>query len=695
MTRPAPTTLEVPVQGMDCANCARHVQEAIGSLPGVQSVEVLLGAERAVVQLDPARTDLAAIRRAVQGAGYIVPADTDTASATDPARLSHSLLGFLGLLLGLIVLVIVAGEWLGLLDALTGRIPTWASLALTLIIAYPILISVARAALRRRITSHTLMTVGLIAAALVGEWATAMVVAFFMRLGDLTEKFTAERSRRALRDLAALAPRLARLEQDGQELEVGVERLRPGSTVVVRPGERIPADGEVLSGQATVNQASITGESMPVEVGPGSRVFAATLAELGSLRVRVERIGDETAFGRAVRLVAEAEANRGPVQSLADRFSALYLPVVGAVALLTYLLSGNALATTAVLVVACSCSFALATPVAMLASIGAAARRGLLIKGGRYLEALPRTDVLLIDKTGTLTRGRPEITDVLPLGERTENELLALAAAAEHDSEHPLATAVRRAARARGLEVARPESFRALPGQGVTATVAGHRVEVGRLPEHAPLEDHPQVRALREAGRTALLIRIDGTAAGVLGALDTLRPGVAEAITELRRLGVRHLEVLTGDHPAAARALAEPLGLAYRANLLPEDKIAVVREYQRQGRRVAMLGDGVNDAPALAQADVGLAMASGADIASEAAHIALLREDWQLVPEAWRIARRTLGVVRFNLGFTAVYNVAGLALAAFGFLPPLLAAALQSLPDLGILANSSRLIRER
>jgi Cd2+/Zn2+-exporting ATPase/Cu+-exporting ATPase len=408
-------------------------------------------------------------------------------------------------------------------------------------------------------------------------------------------------------------------------------------------------------------------------------------------------VGADTTFGQVVRLVEEAETHRADVQRFADKFSAWYLPIVATIALLTFLLRQDPLATAAVLVVACSCSIALATPIAMLASIGAGAKHGVLIKGGKYLETLARADVVLIDKTGTLTLGQPQITDVVATNGLSEAQVLTLAASAERYSEHPLAEAVRGAARSRGLPLAEPQEFTAIPGMGVRAVVDGQTVTVGNarlLAQFSPGTD-PQLRDAA-AGKTVLYVAQGTEVVGTLAAADTLRPEVPAALAQLQGLGIRHVELLTGDHEQAAAGLAQSLGVAFRANLLPADKIAIVKEYQERGHTVVMVGDGVNDAPALAQADVGIAMGrGGADIAVEAAHVTLLREDWSLVPEVLRIAQRTMGVVKLNLGFTAVYNVVGLTLAALGFLPPIFAAAAQSLPDLAMLANSARLIRQQ
>lgn len=593
----------------------------------------------------------------------------------------------------MILFVIVVGEWLGLFQQLTEGVPFLVGLVLVVFAGWPIFRNVVRAALHRQVISHTLMTLGVLAALVVGEWTTALVIVFFMRVGEYVEHFTTEGARRAVKDLTALTPQTARVEREGSEQEVSIFEVQSGDAVVVRPGEKIPVDGEVISGQATLDQSVITGESMPVEVAAGSQVFAATIARLGSLRIRTTRVGADTTFGRVVKMVEEAEANRAGVQRFADKFSAYFLPVVATIAALTYIIGHDPLATAAVLVVACSCSVALATPIAMLASIGAGAKHGLLIKGGKYLELLARADVVLLDKTGTLTLGKPQVTDIVSLNGMERSEILQMAASAERFSEHPLAEAVRLAARQQNIPEIEPQYFESLPGKGVRAQVAEHRIAVGNrhmIPEAASL---PISVEFERQGKSLLYLSQDDELIGVIAAADTLRSEVPEALAKLRELGIQRIELLTGDNERTAAALADKIGVVFRSGLLPEDKIAIVKAYQAQGHTVVMVGDGVNDAPALAQANVGIAMgAAGTDIAIEAAHIALMREDWGLIPEVLQIARRTMGVVKMNLGFTAVYNVVGITLAALGLLPPGIAAAAQSLPDIGILANSSRLI---
>ena len=701
MTSSIPPTacrlIELPIRGMDCTECTQHVQHALSAVPGVQSVEVFLSSEKAVLSFDPSLVKVEALHQVVEAAGYSVPVTGTTPD--DPSRalsrFTRPILTFFGFLVGAILLIVVAGEWLGLFERMTDVVPWPIGWALVLLAGAPIFWNVLRAALRRQVISHTLMSLGVIAALAVGQWPTAAVVVFFMHTGNFVESFTTERSRRALKHLTTLVPKIARVVRDGEEMEIPVGEVRVDETVIVRPGEAVPVDGLVENGQATIDQAAITGEAMPVEVGPGSLVFAATIARLGSVRLRATHVGADTTFGKVIKLVEQAEAHRADVQRLADRFSSYFLPVVAVIATLTFIISRNPLSTASVLVVACSCSLALATPIAMLASIGMGAQRGLLIKGGKYLELLARADVLLIDKTGTVTLGRPQITDIVPLDESMPDDLLRLAASCERYSEHPLAEAVRREAVAHGLALSEPASFEALPGQGVRAQIDGIHIAVGNTRMIPQGKNHPLTQTLQAQGKTLLFVTRDDLLIGMLAAADTIRPEVKTALSRVRAFGVKHVELLTGDHEQTASNLATHLGIAYRAQLLPEDKIAVVKQYQAQGHTVVMVGDGVNDAPALAQADIGIAMGvAGTDVALDAAHLALMRDDWELVPDAFAIAHRTMRVVRINIGFTVLYNLVGLSLAALGVLPPIVAAAAQSLPDLGILANSAQLLRQ-
>lgn len=370
-------TIEIPIAGMDCTECTQHVQRAISGLSGVQKVDVFLSSEKAIIQINPSLVKMADIRSAVKDAGYSVPAQNGETGSPNAAlgEFSRKLFTALGLAFGAIIILVVAGEWLGLLDSLTKFIPFPIGVLLVLIGGAPIFLNVIRATLKRQVISHTLMSIGALAALFVGEWTTAMVVVFFMHIGNYTERLTTEGARRAVKDLTAMAPQIARVELNNEEKEIPIAEVKLDDIVIVRPGEKIPVDGEVIYGHAAVDQSSVTGESVPAETGLGSRVYAATVLKQGMLKVKTQALGAQSTFGRVIKMVEDAEAHRARVQRFADTFSAYYLPVVMGIAALTFLFSRNPLSTAAVLLVACSCSIALATPIAMLATIGANAKR--------------------------------------------------------------------------------------------------------------------------------------------------------------------------------------------------------------------------------------------------------------------------------------------------------------------------------
>jgi P-type Cu+ transporter len=691
------TRLELTVDDLCCADEARQIEGALGRVAGVRAVQTAIGTHRVIVSFDPDTIGPEAIQDAIRGLGMTV------SSRQAPLERRRSLPEILGWAfvstIALITLVGIAAERLGVIDTLVERIPAWLALAAVLAGGYPIFAKVIAALRRRVVTSHALMTLGIIGALAIGQFAAAAVIVFFMRLADFIEAYTTERSRDAIRELLKLTPEAARVERDGREIDVSAEDLAPGEVVLIRPGERVPADGVVLDGRAVVNQAPITGESIPVEKHAGSPVLAATICERGTLRVRVERRGPDTTFGQIVRLVEQAEASKAPVQRLADRFTAHYIPVVIAIAAAIYLTSGDATAAVATMLVACSCAIAMATPMAVLAAVGRAAGRGIIVKGGRYLEALAKVDVLVLDKTGTATVGRPDVTDIVPGPGATTDALLRLAASLERRSEHPLADGILRAAEQARLPLAAPRRFEAHPGGGVTGEVDGHFVAcgteafLGGLGIDVGEAVRAEVSILAGDGKSVVLIGSDGRVAGWIALADALRPELPGALEHLRALGIRRVVLLTGDRRVAASAVARRLGVEFEAEMLPEAKIQFVERLQRAGHVVAMVGDGINDAPALARADVGIAMgAAGTDAAIEAAHVALMRDDWAMVPEAIALGRRAFRVIAQNLWFTVGYNAIGILLAATGYLPPVAAAAAQALPDVAVMLNSSRLL---
>jgi Cd2+/Zn2+-exporting ATPase/Cu+-exporting ATPase len=679
---------------MDCAHCTHTVRDQLAAIPGVEAVEVLLSAGEAVVRLDPARVDRDALRAAVERAGFAVAAPRGTGDAGTPrAEASRRPAWVFGLLAGGALAAALAGEWLGIHDAVAARVPPAAWIAALALAGWPVARDAVRALRAGRVSPHALVGVGAAASAAVGEWPAALMVLLLMRVAAAVEAFTARSGREAIRALAALAPDTARVVDATGERDVPLAAVRAGDVVSVRPGERIPVDGEVVTGRALVDRSAVTGEVIPAETRPGAHVFAASIVHGGALRLRASGSAAESTFARMLRAVQGAEADRPDVHRVADRAAAWMLPVVVAAAIVSFLVTGRVTAAASVLVAACSCSIALAVPLAVTAAIAAGARRGVLVRGGRALEALARVDAILVDRTGTLTVGRPRVTRVTPLAGRTEDEVLELAAAAERDSEHPLAEAIRTAARARGLAPHAPSGFEALPGRGVRARVDGAEVRVGG----ASLVPGVAASALEEVerdGATAVLVARGGEPVGVIGVTDAARPEVPAALAELDALGMEFVEVVTGDASPAAGALAASLGLEHRGGILPEGKRSIVRAYQAQGFTVAMIGDGVNDAPALACAHVGIAMGPRASaLAAETAGVVLMQDDWRLVPEAVRLARRARRVIHLNLAVVVAYNAVGITLAAAGLLSPVAAAALHLLPDLWVLATSSLLLR--
>lgn len=692
-------TLDVRIKGMDCADCTAHVKKAIQSVPDVEYVDVFLGAEKARITYTWTPPDLSLVESAVKSAGYeaIIDGKEVTQDAQPQRQISaNKFLITFGLIIGLVLFVTVTGEWLGLFDQVTNIVPWYIWLAGVIAGGWPIFVNVARAAMKGQIISHSLMTVGVIAAIAVGEWPTAAVVVLFMRVGDFVEGFTTGKARSAVRNLTELAPRKATVLKNGQEEILSIEEVKEGDLVIVRPGESIPVDGEVISGSASIDQAAISGESMPVEVEQGARVFAASILITGMIVTKVTAVGMQSTFGKVIQLVEEAEANRADVQRTADKFAGYYLPIVAGIALLTYLLRNDPLAAAATLVVACSCSFALATPIAMLASVGSAARQGILIKGGKHIETLEKINTLFVDKTGTLTLGKPKIMDVIPLGKIKADELIQLAASAERYSEHPLGKAIVLFAENRSIRLLEAKDFQSRPGVGVEARIGKNKVTITNKINGISQEIENKIEELSNEGKTIFFVQVNGKAAGIISAEDEPRKDVKQALDLLKKNGIERIVLISGDREPVVRKLANELEIDFHAELSPEDKHILLHNAESRGEVVAMIGDGINDAPALASADVGIAMGkTGSQIAIEAAHITLMREDWSLVPELFDISKRAMKVVRMNILFTGLYNLIGLSLAAFGILPPVLAAAAQSLPDVGILVNSSRLIKTK
>jgi P-type Cu+ transporter len=693
-------SFEVKISGMDCADCALHVKKALDDIPAVVSADVFLGAEKAIVHYRDVKPMLEDIKQAVKKAGYKAYLESESEQDLQPTDTilqfgKTSIFIFIVILIAVLGITII-GERMGLISLLENFIPWYVWLGAIILGGYPVFSQVLSALSKKRIISHTLMTTSVLTAFFVGKWATAMLIVLFMRMGDFIEKNTTQKARQAIQKLKQAAPQSAHVIIDGNQHEVSIADLTYGDIVLVKPGESIPVDGMVLEGKAVVNQSAISGESMPIVKAAGDHVFAASIAHSGSLRIRTLAAGKNSLFGRILTMVEEAEANRGEIQSIADRFSSIYLPIVAIIALATYLVSGNIIAAAAVMAVSCSCSFSLATPVAMLASIGTAAQQGLLFKGGKYIEGMEHIDCIFIDKTGTLTLGQPVITEIKTTSNHSEHEILQFAASVEQYSEHPLADAVLRLAQARKISILPIKEFSSEIGHGVSAYVNGTYVQISNNPLHIEKKWRGIAEEMEKQGKTLFYVHVDKQLAAIVGAEDVLRTDAKQAIERITHIAKENITIISGDRATSVKQIADELGIMFKAGMLPQDKIALIKNTQRDGKRVMMIGDGINDAPALAQADIGVAMgANGTDIAIETAHIVLLREDWNLIPEAFTIARRTMRVVRFNIFLTAIYNLAGISLAALGLLAPAVAAAMQSIPDVGIMANSARLLKKK
>jgi len=508
-----------------------------------------------------------------------------------------------------------------------------------------------------------------------------------------------------------LGARTALIVRDGEEIEVPVAEVLSGDEVLVRPGDKIPVDGEVLWGESSVDESMLTGESVPADKKPGDEVYGATLNRQGSLRIRATRIGRDTALGQIIRVVEQAQASKAPVQRLADRVSAVFVPAVVAVAAVTFLvwmlgtgdLTRALVAMTAVLVIACPCALGLATPTAVMVGTGVGATRGILFKGAQALEQVHRLQVVVLDKTGTLTRGEPRLTDIVAAIGQDETRVLSLAASAEADSEHPLASAILAAAVDRGVATVAPTAFEATGGMGLRATVEGTEVVMGTraMLDERGIDAHEletRWSGLEAQGKTVMAVALDGALAGLLAVADTLKDGATDVVAGLERLGLE-VWMITGDNRATAEAVAREAGIDRRhvlAEVLPADKARAVQGLQQDGggrRSVAMVGDGINDAPALAAADVGIAMGTGADVAIETADIALVGGDLRGVAAAVRLGRATLHKIKQNLFWALAYNSLGIPLAALGLLSPILAGAAMALSSVSVVSNALLLRR--
>jgi Cu+-exporting ATPase len=708
--------VEFSIGGMTCAACSARLEKVLNRKPGMQA-NVNLAAERARIRLSGS-ADEAAVIEAVAKAGFSAAlVDGQTREREKAEKLTVYRKELRRFWISVALTLPLVGQMFFMFGehGHQNELPRW----LQLVLATPVQFWIGwrfydggwKALRGGGANMDVLVALGTSMA-----WGFSAVVTLLaldqhvyfeggaavitlVLLGKLLEASAKAKTSDAIEALIRLQPKTARVERDGQWVEVAVDALMPGDIFMVRAGESVPVDGEVVDGDSSVNEAMLTGESMPVGKKSGDKVFAATANGQGALRCRATGVGEQTLLAGIIRLVGEAQGSKAPVQRLADQISAIFVPVVCAIALLTFagwwlysgLLAEALINAVAVLVIACPCALGLATPTAIMVGTGQGARAGILVRNAEALERAERITVLAVDKTGTLTQGQPQVTDVIPLA-ATESEALSLAVALEQGSEHPLARAI--LARSVAVNQQNVSNFLTLPGLGVSGEIAGRNLRLGS-PDWLGAASDERVLALQRAAKTVVVLADDEQLLAFLAIADALRPSSRQAVERLRAKGIR-VVMLTGDNAETAASIAREAGIdEFRAGILPGDKAAALAELRAAGGLVAMVGDGINDAPALAAADVSFAIGAGSDAAVEAADLTLIRSDLSSVVDAIELSRATLGKIRQNLFFAFIYNVLGIPLAAFGMLNPVFAGAAMAMSSVSVVSNSLLLKRWR
>ena len=736
-------SVELPIQGMQCASCVQNIEKALLRLRGVTKASVNLATEKAKIEYIHSEANLAEIKKAIEQTGYRVlevPPEEDLEDVERIVREKEfkklKIKFFAGLILGLII-------FLGSMPRLFPWAPAFLNNFFVLwILATPVQFWIgwqfyrgAWGAFRHRNADmNTLIAVGTSAAYLYSVVATvfpsffkaggikpevffdtsAMIIVLIL-LGRLLEARAKGQTSEAIKKLAGLQAKTARVIRDGKTVDIPIEEVLVGDEVVVRPGEKIPVDGIVAKGKSAVDESMITGESMPVKKEAGDEVIGATINKTGSFQFRTTKVGKDTALAQIIKLVQDAQGSKAPIQRLADVIAGYFVPIVISIAIATFVIwfnFGHSPALTialmnfvAVMIIACPCALGLATPAAVMVGTGKGAEKGILIKGGESLETAHKLDAIVFDKTGTLTKGEPEVTDIIILNAFSEEEILKYAASAEKTSEHPLGEAIVKRADERKIKLLEAKNFNAIEGHGIEATVNGKNVLIGnvKLMRDRDIETKDLVaraEGLASEGKTPMYFAVENKAAGLIAVADALKENSVEAVEKLKKLGLE-VVMLTGDNKKTAEAIARKAGIdKVLPEVLPEDKVHEIKRLQSEGKKVAMVGDGINDAPALAQADVGIAIGSGTDVAMEASDITLIKGDLQGVVSAIELSKRTIRIIKQNLFWAFFYNTAGIPVAAgilypfFGiFLNPIFASAAMAFSSVSVVSNSLRLRR--
>lgn len=728
---------EFDIEGMTCAACANRIEKKINRMDGVDHGSVNFALETLQVTYHPGQTSANDIKDAVQSIGYslIEPAadqaeegkkdHRQAAIEKQTARFLFSMILSLPLLWAMVShFSFTSFIWLP-----EAFMNPWVQLALAapvqFIVGWPFYVGAYKALRNKSANMDVLVALGTSAAffyslyesiqsAIRGTheaalyYETSAVLITLIVLGKLMEARAKGRSSEAIQKLMGLQAKEAVIERDGKQMTVPISDVKVNDLVFVKPGEKVPVDGEIIEGTTAIDESMITGESLPVDKTAGDMVIGATINKNGFIKIKATKVGKETALSQIIRVVEQAQGSKAPIQRMADQISGIFVPIVVGIAVLTFLIwfffvdPGNvtsALETfIAVIVIACPCALGLATPTSIMAGSGRAAESGILFKGGEHLEVTQSLDTVVLDKTGTVTKGEPSLTDVLAYANWTEDTLLQLAGSAEQQSEHPLARAITDGMKERGLEAVEVEAFQADPGHGIEAKAAGHKLLIGTRKllqkHHIQYEQmEASVTTLEEQGKTAMLVAIDGEVAGIVAVADTIKSSSPQAISRLKEQGI-HVVMMTGDNKLTAEAIAKQAGIDHViAEVLPEEKAAHIAALQEQGKKVAMVGDGINDAPALATANIGMAVGTGTDVAMEAADITLMTGDLHAIADALEFSKKTMRNIKQNLFWALAYNCIGIPIAAFGFLAPWLAGAAMAFSSVSVVLNALRLQR--